>query len=80
MMSKRPFEKRVREIYEREVAPLVEEYERKETFPVQLFRISGVGQADSIRNAWALAVELGTEEDQKDRIAERMLGPVATKR
>ena len=35
------FEKRVREIYEREVSPLVEEYERKEAFPVQLFRILG---------------------------------------
>jgi butyryl-CoA dehydrogenase len=33
--------KRVREIYEREVSPLVEEYERKEAFPVQLFRILG---------------------------------------
>jgi alkylation response protein AidB-like acyl-CoA dehydrogenase len=35
------FRKRVREIYEREVSPLVEEYERKEAFPVQLFRILG---------------------------------------
>ena len=35
------FQKRVREIYEREVSPLVEEYERKETFPIQLFRILG---------------------------------------
>jgi len=35
------FQKKVREIYEREVSPLVEEYEKKETFPVQLFRILG---------------------------------------
>ena len=35
------FRKRVREIYEREVSPLVEEYERKEAFPVHLFRILG---------------------------------------
>jgi alkylation response protein AidB-like acyl-CoA dehydrogenase len=35
------FQKRVREIYEREVSPLVEEYERKEAFPVQLYRILG---------------------------------------
>jgi alkylation response protein AidB-like acyl-CoA dehydrogenase len=39
--EQRAFRKRVREIYEREVSPLVEEYERKETFPVQLFRILG---------------------------------------
>jgi alkylation response protein AidB-like acyl-CoA dehydrogenase len=35
------FQKKVREIYEKEVSPLVEEYEKKETFPVQLFRILG---------------------------------------
>jgi alkylation response protein AidB-like acyl-CoA dehydrogenase len=35
------FRIRVREIYEREVGPLVEEYEKKETFPVQLFPILG---------------------------------------
>jgi alkylation response protein AidB-like acyl-CoA dehydrogenase len=35
------FRKRVREIYEREVAPLVDEYERQETFPVPLFRELG---------------------------------------
>lgn len=39
--GQRAFQKRVREIYEREVSPLVEEYEGKETFPVQLFRIFG---------------------------------------
>jgi len=39
--EQKAFRKRVREIYEREVSPLVEEYERKETFPVQLFRILG---------------------------------------
>ena len=35
------FQKKVREVYEREVSPLVEEYERKETFPVSLFRTLG---------------------------------------
>ena len=35
------FQKKVREIYEKEVSPLVEEYEKRETFPVQLFRILG---------------------------------------
>jgi butyryl-CoA dehydrogenase len=35
--QQRGFQKRVREIYEREVSPLVEEYERKETFPVSLY-------------------------------------------
>jgi alkylation response protein AidB-like acyl-CoA dehydrogenase len=39
--QQKEFRKRVRGIYEREVTPLVEEYERKETFPVQLFRIFG---------------------------------------
>jgi alkylation response protein AidB-like acyl-CoA dehydrogenase len=39
--QQKEFRKRVRGIYEREVSPLVEEYERKETFPVQLFRIFG---------------------------------------
>jgi alkylation response protein AidB-like acyl-CoA dehydrogenase len=39
--GQRAFQKRVREIYEREVSPLVKEYEGKETFPVQLFRIFG---------------------------------------
>lgn len=39
--EQKTFQKKVREIYEREVSPLVEEYERKETFPVQLFRILG---------------------------------------
>jgi alkylation response protein AidB-like acyl-CoA dehydrogenase len=39
--GQRVFQKRVREIYEREVSPLVEEYERKETFLVQLFPILG---------------------------------------
>jgi len=35
------FQKRAREVYEREVSPLVEEYERKETFPASLFRTLG---------------------------------------
>lgn len=39
--EQRAFQKRVRAIYEREVSPLVEEYERKETFPVQLYPILG---------------------------------------
>ena len=39
--KQKEFRKRVQEIYEKEVTPLVEEYERKETFPVQLFRILG---------------------------------------
>jgi alkylation response protein AidB-like acyl-CoA dehydrogenase len=39
--DQKAFRKKVREIYEREVSPLVEEYERKEAFPVQLFRILG---------------------------------------
>lgn len=39
--EQKTFQKRVREIYEREVSPLVEEYERKEAFPVHLFRILG---------------------------------------
>jgi alkylation response protein AidB-like acyl-CoA dehydrogenase len=39
--EQRFFQKRVREIYEREVAPLVDEYERQETFPVPLFQKLG---------------------------------------
>ena len=39
--EQKAFRKKVREIYEREVSPLVEEYERKEAFPVQLFPILG---------------------------------------
>jgi butyryl-CoA dehydrogenase len=39
--QQKEFQKRVREIYEREVSPLVEEYERKEAFPVQLYPILG---------------------------------------
>ena len=39
--EQKAFRKRIREIYEREVSPLVEEYERKEAFPVQLFPILG---------------------------------------
>ena len=39
--KQKAFQKKAREVYEREVTPLVEEYERKETFPVQLFRILG---------------------------------------
>ncbi len=39
--QQKEFKKRVRQIYEREVSPLVEEYERKEAFPVQLYPILG---------------------------------------
>ncbi len=39
--EQRVFLKRVREVYEREVAPLVEESERNETFPGSLLRILG---------------------------------------
>jgi alkylation response protein AidB-like acyl-CoA dehydrogenase len=39
--EQKDFQRKVRKIYEREVSPLVEEYERKETFPVQLFPILG---------------------------------------
>jgi butyryl-CoA dehydrogenase len=39
--QQKELKKRVREIYEREVSPLVEEYERKEAFPVQLYPILG---------------------------------------
>lgn len=39
--EQKEFQKKVREIYEREVGPLVEEYEKKEAFPIQLFRILG---------------------------------------
>jgi alkylation response protein AidB-like acyl-CoA dehydrogenase len=39
--EQKDFRKRVREIYEREIAPLVDEYERQETFPVPLFRELG---------------------------------------
>jgi butyryl-CoA dehydrogenase len=39
--NQKGFQRKVREVYEREVSPLVEEYERKETFPVSLFRTLG---------------------------------------
>jgi len=39
--EQKAFQRKAREILEREVTPLVEEYEKKETFPVQLFRILG---------------------------------------
>lgn len=39
--EQKTFHKKVREILTREVSPLVEEYERKETFPVQLYPILG---------------------------------------
>ena len=39
--KQKTFQKRVQEIFEREVSPLVEEYERKETFPVSLYPTLG---------------------------------------
>jgi butyryl-CoA dehydrogenase len=39
--GQKEFQKKVQEIYEKEVSPLVDEFEKKETFPVQLFRILG---------------------------------------
>lgn len=39
--QQREFQKKVRQIYEKDVAPLVDEYERKEAFPVPLFRKLG---------------------------------------
>ena len=47
--EQKTFQKKVREIYEREVSPLVEEYERKETFPVQLLRILGAEHLHCLR-------------------------------
>jgi alkylation response protein AidB-like acyl-CoA dehydrogenase len=35
--EQKAFQKRVREVYESKVSPLVEEYEKKETFPVSLY-------------------------------------------
>jgi butyryl-CoA dehydrogenase len=39
--EQKAFQKRVREVYEREVGPVVEEYERREAFPIQLYPILG---------------------------------------
>jgi butyryl-CoA dehydrogenase len=39
--KQKAFQKRVRQVYESEVSPLVEEYERKETFPVSLYPMLG---------------------------------------
>src|SRR4030066_1600646 len=39
--EQKTFQKRVQGIFEREVSPLVEEYERKETFPVSLYPTLG---------------------------------------
>jgi alkylation response protein AidB-like acyl-CoA dehydrogenase len=39
--KQKTFQKRVQGIFEREVSPLVEEYERKETFPVSLYPTLG---------------------------------------
>jgi butyryl-CoA dehydrogenase len=47
--EQKKFQKKVREIYEREVSPLVEEYERRETFPISLFRTLGAERLLCIR-------------------------------
>jgi butyryl-CoA dehydrogenase len=39
--EQRDFQSKVRKIYEREVMPLVEEYEKKETFPISLYPTLG---------------------------------------
>jgi len=39
--KQKTFQMRVQGIFEREVSPLVEEYERKETFPVSLYPTLG---------------------------------------
>mgnify|MGYP001568036388 CR=1 FL=1 len=39
--KQKAFQKKVREVYEREVLPLVEEYEKKEAFPVVLYPTLG---------------------------------------
>lgn len=39
--KQKAFQKKVRDIFETEVSPLVDEYEKKQTFPIQLFRILG---------------------------------------
>jgi butyryl-CoA dehydrogenase len=39
--QQREFRKKVRQIYETEVVPIVDEYERKEAFPISLFRKLG---------------------------------------
>ena len=43
------FQKKVREVYEREVSPWVEEYERKATFPVFLYPTLGANQLLCLR-------------------------------
>jgi len=47
--KQKAFQKKVREVYEKEVSPLVEEYERKETFPVSLYPILGAEQLLCLR-------------------------------
>ena len=39
--KQKAFQRKVRDVYEKEVSPLVEEYERKETFPVSLYPTLG---------------------------------------
>ena len=39
--KQKAFQRKVRDVYEKEVSPLVEEYERKETFPVSLYPALG---------------------------------------
>lgn len=47
--KQKAFQKKVREIYEKEVSPLVEEYERRETFPVSLYPTLGSEQLLCLR-------------------------------
>src|SRR4030042_2490218 len=47
--EQKTFQKRVQGIFEREVSPLVEEYERKETFPVSLYPTLGAEQLLCLR-------------------------------
>src|SRR4030043_1624738 len=47
--KQRVFQKRVREVYEREVSPWVEEYEKKATFPVFLYPLLGANRLLCLR-------------------------------
>src|SRR4030043_1256695 len=47
--KQRLFQKRVREVYEREVSPWVEEYEKKATFPVFLYPLLGANRLLCLR-------------------------------
>ncbi len=47
--KQRLFQKKVREVYEREVSPWVEEYEKKATFPVFLYPLLGANRLLCLR-------------------------------